>query len=78
MAMTTVQENPLIPMAAVTGRPTREFIREFMGEYRRVGVTQFLIYPRSGCEVEYLSEEWFQLVQNVLDAGEELGTQRSP
>ena len=73
MAMTTAQENPLIPMAAVTGRPTREFIREFMGEYRRVGITQFLIYPRSGCEVEYLSEEWFQLVQNVLDAGEELG-----
>ena len=66
-------ENPLIPMAAVTGRPTREFVRDFMAEYRRVGITQFQIYPRSGCEVEYLSEEWFQLVQNVLDAAEELG-----
>ena len=66
------QENPLIPMAAVTGKPTREFIREFMGEYRRVGITQFLLYPRSGCELEYLSEEWFAMVQNVLDAAEEL------
>ncbi|MBR4219880.1 MAG: hypothetical protein IKR81_01915, partial [Victivallales bacterium] len=68
-----MQENPLIPMAAVTGRPSREFIRWFMGEYRRVGVTQFLLYPRSGCELEYLSEEWFTMVQNVIDAAEELG-----
>ncbi len=67
-----MQENPLIPMAAVTGRPSREFIRYFMGEYRRVGVTQFLLYPRSGCELEYLSEEWFTMVQNVIDAAEEL------
>ena len=73
MQAVELQENPLIPMAAVTGRPTREFVRDFMAEYRRVGITQFLIYPRSGCEVEYLSEEWFQLVQNVLDAAEELG-----
>ncbi|MBQ9369386.1 MAG: hypothetical protein IJT83_16515 [Victivallales bacterium] len=68
-----MQENPLIPMAAVTGRPSREFIRYFMGEYRRVGITQFLLYPRSGCEVEYLSEEWFTMVQNVIDAAEKLG-----
>ncbi len=60
-------------MAAVTGRPSREFIRNFMGEYRRVGITQFLLYPRSGCELDYLSEEWFTMVQNVIDAAEELG-----
>ena len=66
-------ENPLIPMSAVTGRPTGEFIRWFMGEFRRVGITQFLFYPRSGCEVEYLSEEWFRIIQNGLEAGEELG-----
>ncbi|GEM_PF-388913 len=67
------QENPLIPMSAVTGRPSREFISQFMGEFRRVGITQFLLYPRSGCELEYLSEEWFQAIQNVLDAAEAHG-----
>ncbi|MBQ6472842.1 MAG: hypothetical protein IJJ33_12730 [Victivallales bacterium] len=66
-------ENPLIPMAAITGRPTGQFIRWFMGEFRRVGITQFLLYPRSGCELEYLSEEWFQAVQHVLDAAQEHG-----
>ena len=36
-------KNPLIPMSAVTGRPTKDFIKWFMGEFRRVGITQFLV-----------------------------------
>ncbi|MBR5079693.1 MAG: hypothetical protein IKX30_13235 [Victivallales bacterium] len=66
-------QNPLIPMSAVTGRPTREFIRWFMGEFRRVGFTQFLVYPRAGCEVPYLSEEWFKVVGWILETAEEKG-----
>ena len=66
-------KNPLIPMSAVTGRPTQEFIRWFMGEFRRVGFTPFLVYPRAGCEVPYLSEEWFQTVKWILETAEEQG-----
>lgn len=67
------RENPLIPMAAVTGKPDREFIRYFMGEYAKVGITQFLVYPRSGCQVEYLSEEWFGVVDNIIEAAQDFG-----
>ncbi|MFA5203491.1 MAG: hypothetical protein WC708_03720 [Lentisphaeria bacterium] len=60
-------ENPLIPMGAVTGNPSREFIRKRLTEYREAGITQYLIYPRSGCAVKYLSEEWFALCRTVLE-----------
>ena len=63
-------KNPLIPMSAVTGRPTKEFIKWFMGEFRRVGITQFLVYPRAGCEIPYLSEEWFKTVEWILETAE--------
>ncbi|MCR4575744.1 MAG: hypothetical protein K5787_18450, partial [Lentisphaeria bacterium] len=66
-------KNPLIPMSAVTGRPTKDFIKWFMGEFRRVGITQFLVYPRAGCEIPYLSEEWFTTVGWILETAEELG-----
>ena len=67
------ERNPLIPMSAVTGKPTKEFIRWFMGEFRRVGITQFLVYPRAGCEIPYLSEEWFTTVGWILETAEEQG-----
>ena len=66
------EQNPLIPMSAVTGRPTKEFIKWFMGEFRRVGITQFLVYPRAGCEIPYLSEEWFTTVGWILKTAEKL------
>ncbi len=47
-----MSECPLIPMGAITGRPSREFIEHKLSQYRRQGITQFLLYPRSGCELE--------------------------
>ena len=57
-------------MSAVTGRPTKDFIKWFMGEFRRVGITQFLVYPRAGCEIPYLSDEWFKTVGWILETAE--------
>ncbi len=52
-------ENPLLPMGAITGKPDRKIILETLTALKEVGITQYLLYPRSGCELEYLSEEWF-------------------
>lgn len=54
-------------MGAITGRPDREMIRRFLGSFREAGFTQYLLYPRSGCELEYLSEEWFATCGNILE-----------
>ena len=71
--MNAVPENPLIPMGAVTGRPDRKQIRAFLKAFREAGVTQFLIYPRSGCEIEYMSQEWFDTCRNIIEECREQG-----
>ena len=54
---------PLIPMGAITGRPDENTVRETLEAYKSVGIDQYLIYPRSGLETEYMSEEWLQLCE---------------
>ncbi|MDO5580535.1 MAG: hypothetical protein Q4G69_05335 [Planctomycetia bacterium] len=66
-------ENPLIPMGAITGKPTREQIRKILADYRSVGINQFLIYPRAGCELEYMSEEWLNTCEWVCEEAQKLG-----
>ena len=66
-------ECPIIPMGAVTGRPTRARLRETLTQYASAGITQFLVYPRSGCELEYLSEEWFGTVEALVEEAQSLG-----
>lgn len=68
-----MMECPLIPMGAVTGRPSREFIRQRLGELRKCGITQYLIYPRSGCELAYMSDEWLDACETVVEEAEALG-----
>ncbi len=63
-------KNPLIPMAAITGKPTKEEIDKIMRLYSQAGIQQFLIYPRSGCEVEYMSEQWLEVCRYIIEAAE--------
>ena len=65
-------KNPLIPMAAITGRPGRARMREVLSSYKSVGVEQFLIYPRTGLEFEYMSPEWMRLVRDTVEIAAEL------
>ena len=70
--MSAEKENPLIPMGALTGKPDRNMISETLNAFKEVGITQYLLYPRSGCELEYLSEEWFDTCRIFLEEGKRL------
>ncbi len=70
-ATTERRKSPLIPMAAMTGKPTRELIRRRLRQYAHVGVRQFLIYPRSGCELPYMSDEWLEACRHVVECADE-------
>lgn len=61
------QHNPLIPMGAITGHPSREELREMLEQYRKNGIDQFLIYPRSGLEVEYMGCEWLEICRHIIE-----------
>lgn len=67
-----MKENPLIPMGAITGTPSKDFISETLKSYKDVGITQFLIYPRTGCELEYMSDEWLDTCKFILEEAEKL------
>ena len=59
-------KSPLITMSAVTGQPTDREIFTYLKELKENGIEQVMIYPRSGCEVEYMSEKWFETVACFL------------
>ena len=67
-----VQSNPLIPMGALTGKPTRAEIHAILAKYKAAGINQYLVYPRSGCELEYLSNEYLDTLATVCEEAEKL------
>ena len=71
--MRRTDENPLVPMGALTGKPDRKMISETLTALKEAGITQYLIYPRSGCELEYLGKEWFETCRIFFEEGERLG-----
>ncbi len=66
------QHNPLVVMLAITGVPTRRDIRNTMSAYSGIGIKQLLLYPRSGCELEYMSGEWFRVCSDIIETGHEM------
>lgn len=66
-------ENPLIPMGAVTGLPDHKKIYDTLAFYRAQGITQYLIYPRSGCQLHYMQDDWFRMYSDFIECAKELG-----
>ena len=59
-------KSPLITMSAITGNPSRDEIYSYMLSLKENGVEQAMLYPRSGCEIEYLSERWFECIGDFI------------
>ncbi len=66
-------KNPIIAMGAVTGSPSAAELTVWLETLRKQNITQFMIYPRSGLSVEYLSEEWFGICRHLICECERLG-----
>ena len=64
---------PLIPMGAITGKPDEQTVRETLEAYKAVGIDQYLIYARSGLELEYMGEEWLQMCEQFCKHAKRLG-----
>lgn len=66
-------ECPLIPMGGITGRPARAGIHRWLEEVHKCGITQILLYPRSGLELVYMSDEWLDMSEAIVEEAEALG-----
>ncbi len=64
--------NPFIPMLALTGKPTEQQIEKMLKTYKSVGIDAVLLYPRSGLEIEYMSEEFRALIEFAIQTAERL------
>ena len=65
-------KNPIVTMSAIAGKPSYEEIYEYICALNKNGIEQILLYPRSGCEIEYMSEEWFKIIGYYLEIAKKL------
>ena len=63
--------NPLIPMLAITGKPAKKDIENAVSRFHECGFEQLMLYPRDGCELSYMTDEWFDAIGAFLDAGKQ-------
>ena len=50
----------MIPFLGISGAPTEAECRAKVAEIEATGADSFLLYARSGLQVEYMGEEWLQ------------------
>ncbi len=68
-----VRGDGMIPFLAITGKPTEAEVRAKVAVIQEQGIDSFLIYARSGLELEYMGEEWLKLNEWFCDEAEKRG-----
>lgn len=68
-----VARSPLVLFGAQSGRPTEADVVRTLEDAKKAGYSEFIVYPRSGLEYEYMGEEWLALVGHYLKHAERLG-----
>ncbi len=57
----------MIPFMAVTGAPTESEVRAKVAAIQAAGANSFLLYARSGLQLEYMGEAWLNLAEWFCD-----------
>ena len=63
----------MMPFVAVTGKPTETEVRAKVAAIHAQRIESFLIYARSGLELEYMGEEWLKVCEWFCDEAEKRG-----
>ena len=61
------RELGIVPFVAVTGRPAEAAVRATVARVDAQGAGAFLVYARSGLEIEYMGEAWLRAVAWFCD-----------
>ena len=73
LAVGASTRSPLVPFGAQSGRPTEADVVRTLEDIKKAGFSEFMVYPRSGLEYEYMGEEWLALGGQYLKHAERLG-----
>ena len=66
-------DSPLILFTAISGRPGAKEAREIVQESVKAGFSQWVVYARSGLEIEYMGEAWLDFVGHILREARSVG-----
>ena len=58
--------SPIVPFVIPSGRPDAAEVRGIVGSLAEAGCDQFLVYPSTGLDYDYLGEEFFAMVGTFL------------
>ena len=73
VAEPSVRGDGMIPFVAVSGKPSESEVREKVASIQAQGMDSFLVYARSGLELEYMGEEWLTVCEWFCDEAEKRG-----
>ena len=68
-----VRGDGMIPFLAITGKPTQAEVRAKVAAMDAQGIESFVLYARSGLQIEYMGEEWLTLSEWFCDEAERRG-----
>lgn len=60
------EESPLVLFTAISGKPGKAEAVDVIRRSQAAGFNQWIVYPRSGLEFEYMGEEWLAFVGEFL------------
>lgn len=65
--------SPVVPFVVPSGRPDAAEVRGIVGGLKAAGFDQFLVYPSTGLDYEYLGEEYFDMYSTFLGEARKRG-----
>ena len=68
----TLVLSSIIVFGATSGRPTVAETASALEALKAAGINEYMVYPRSGLEYEYMGDDWLDYVYGVVDAAEKL------
>ena len=68
-----VRGDGMIPFLAITGRPTQAEVCAKVAAMDAQGIESFVLYARSGLQIEYMGEEWLDFVGHMLREAKSVG-----
>lgn len=67
------EKSPIVPFVVPAGRPDEAEVRGIVEKLDEAGFGQFLVYPSTGLEYEYLGEDFFAMYAAFLDEAKKRG-----
>ena len=71
--LVSAELSPIVPFVIPSGRPTADEVRGIVDNLQSAGFDQFMVYPSTGVDYEYLGEAFFAMMGTFVDEAAKRG-----